>query len=111
MESENAVRSLSALAHEGRLAIVRVLVRAGPQGVPAGDIARTVDAPANTVSAQLAILAGAGLISRRRVGRTIRYAADYGALGGLIAHLMADCCAGRPEVSAPVLAAAACSQC
>lgn len=108
METEDAIESLSALAHPGRLAVFRLLVQAGDDGVPAGEIARALDTPANTMSTQLAILTRAGLIRSRRESRSVIYSADYGEVAGLLGFLMQDCCQGRPEVCAPVLQAASC---
>ncbi|WP_304178051.1 helix-turn-helix transcriptional regulator, partial [Phenylobacterium aquaticum] len=98
MESQDAIEGLSALAHPGRLAVFRLLVQAGAAGVPAGEIARALGAPANTMSTQLAILTRAGLIRSRRESRSVIYSADYDQIGGLIGFLMQDCCQGRPEV-------------
>lgn len=111
MESDDAVRRLSALAQDGRLAAFRLLVRAGPEGLAAGAVARALETPANTLSAQLSILQNAGLVTSRREGRSIVYAADYDGVGDLLVHLMEDCCAGRPEVCAPVAQAAARASC
>ena len=108
METDDAIERLAALAHPGRLAVFRLLVQAGPEGIPSGDIARSLDTPTNTMSTQLAILNRAGLIRSRREGRSIIYVADYPGVSGLIAFLMQDCCQGRPEVCAPVLQAASC---
>ncbi|MHB8530891.1 MAG: ArsR/SmtB family transcription factor [Caulobacteraceae bacterium] len=108
MEETHAVEALSALAHPGRLAVFRLLVQAGPEGLPAGEVARAAGAPANTMSSQLAILQRAGLISSRRKSRSIIYAADYGAVRGLLAFLMEDCCEGRPEIRASLDQAGAC---
>lgn len=102
MESTAAVNALSALAQESRLAVFRLLVRAGPEGVAAGEIARRLDLAANTLSAQLALLTNAGLIRSRRDGRSVIYAADYEAMSALLVFLMEDCCQGRPEVCAPL---------
>src|SRR5581483_8942170 len=98
MESEIAIKRLSALAQDSRLAVFRLLVKAGRQGVPAGDVARSLDIPANTLSAQLNLLSNAGLVISRREGRSIIYAACYEAMGELLRYLMEDCCQGRPEV-------------
>jgi DNA-binding transcriptional ArsR family regulator len=106
MESELAIRQLSALAQAGRLAVFRLLVKAGPDGVAAGEIARALDIAPNTLSAQLNVLANAGLATSRREGRSIIYAAGYGAMTELLVYLMEDCCAGRPEVCAPLAEAA-----
>ena len=108
MESTAAIEALSALAHPGRLQVFRLLVRAGPDGLAAGEIARTLGAPANTMSTQLAILARAGLIRSHRESRSIIYAADFGEVSALLGFLMEDCCQGRPEICAPILATAAC---
>lgn len=111
MESKAAVSSLSALAHEGRLAVFRLLVQAGPEGVAAGEIARALDVLPNSLSPNLTILSNAGLIDSRRDGRSIIYTANYAAMSGLLGFLMEDCCNGAPEICAPlndVLAKAAC---
>lgn len=102
MESKAAVASLSALGHEGRLAIFRLLVQAGPVGVAAGEIARRLDSLPNTLSANLNVLSHAGLIVSRREGRSIVYSADFAAMSGLLGFLMEDCCAGAPEICAPL---------
>lgn len=109
MESFRAISALSALAQEGRLAAFRLLVRAGHEGLPAGEIARALDVAPNTLSAQLLILSNAGLVTSRREGRSIIYMANYDEMSALIVFLMEDCCQGRPEVSRPVAAAASCS--
>jgi DNA-binding transcriptional ArsR family regulator len=113
METEDAIEGLAALAHPGRLAVFRLLVQAGDGGMPAGDVARRLETPANTMSAQLAILARAGLVSARRDGRSIFYQADYARIGALLGFLMEDCCQGRAEVCAPPgqIAAAAGAAC
>jgi ArsR family transcriptional regulator, arsenate/arsenite/antimonite-responsive transcriptional repressor len=98
-----AVTALSALAHPGRLAVFRLLVQAGPEGLAAGEIARTTGSLPNTLSANLNVLAGAGLVSSRRDGRSIVYAAGYERMGELLAFLMEDCCGGKPEICAPLV--------
>lgn len=107
MESIAAIDRLSALAQPGRLSVFRLLVRAGPEGIPAGEIAAALGLAPNTLSAQLAILVQAGLLSGAREGRVIRYAARMNSISELIVYLMEDCCDGRPEICAPVQAAAA----
>jgi DNA-binding transcriptional ArsR family regulator len=99
-----AVAGLSALAHDGRLAIFRLLVKAGPDGVAAGDIARKLDTAPNTMSAQLLVLSHAGLIRARREGRSILYAVDFDRMGELLLFLTKDCCGGRSEICAPLAA-------
>lgn len=109
MEMKSAVSSLSALAHEGRLSVFRLLIQAGPEGVAAGEIARRLGVLPNTLSSSLNILSHAGLIRSRRDGRSIIYTADYDAMRLLLAFLMEDCCGGEPEICAPLAAIA--SQC
>jgi ArsR family transcriptional regulator, arsenate/arsenite/antimonite-responsive transcriptional repressor len=105
METNGAVRGLSALAQEGRLAAFRLLVKAGPDGLAAGEIARRLDTAPNTLSAQLLVLANAGLVKARRDGRSIIYAADFNRMGALLQFLTEDCCGSRPEICAPLLSA------
>lgn len=101
MELNQAVPVLSALAHEGRLSALRLLVEAGPEGIAAGEMARRLGVPANTLSASLALLTNAGLVSSRREGRSIIYAARFETVNTLIAFLTDNCCGGRPELCAP----------
>lgn len=86
--------------------VFRLLVKAGPEGLAAGEIARTLDTPPNTMSAQLLVLANANLIKARRDGRSIIYAVDYSAMSDLLLFLTEDCCNGRPEMCAPLAAVA-----
>lgn len=109
MELNHAVADLGALAHEGRLTIFRLLVKAGPEGLAAGAIARELDILPNTLSANLNILSHSGLILSRRDGRSIIYRADYDAMRELMAFLMEECCGGHPEICAPLVKIA--SQC
>ena len=106
MELPAATATLGALAHEGRLAAFRLLVQAGPEGLAAGDIARRLDVRPNTLSASLTILGHAGLVRSRRDGRSIIYAANYEAMRELLAFLVEDCCGGKPEICAPLIAIA-----
>ncbi|TZG24191.1 helix-turn-helix transcriptional regulator [Sphingomonas montanisoli] len=101
MQLPDAVDSLSALAHASRLAVYRLLVRAGSDGMPAGEIARRIDVLPNTLSNHLTILDRAGLVQSRRDGRSIIYSADYDRMRDLLGFLIADCCGGRPEICAP----------
>ena len=111
MELQLAVKRLSALAQDNRLAVFRLLIKAGPNGQAAGEIARSLGVPANTLSAQLTILSNAGLVTSRRDGRSIIYAADYDGMSALLVFLMEDCCQGRPEVCAPLAEAASRATC
>lgn len=106
MEIDNAVGALGALAHQGRLEIFRLLVQAGPDGMAAGDIARASGMLPNTLSTNLNILSGAGLVASRRAGRSVIYTAGYDRMRELLAFLMEDCCAGRPEICVPLAAVA-----
>lgn len=106
MEPKTALAQLSALAQENRLALFRLLIKAGPEGLPAGEIAAALGVPPNTLSAQLTLLSNAGLIEGTRQGRSIIYKTQYEAISGLIVFLMEDCCQGRSEICAPVLEAA-----
>ena len=102
MEIEAALRGLSALAQPGRLAVFRLLIKAGPDGMAAGEIARDLDTAANTMSAQLLVLANAGLVRARREGRSIIYAADFEQMRSLLLFLTEDCCGGRAEICVPL---------
>jgi len=94
MEAASVIRALGALAQDHRLAVFRLLVQAGPDGMPAGALADAVGVPASSMSFHLAQLANSGLVSQRRQSRSIIYAADYAAMNGLMAYLMENCCGG-----------------
>lgn len=94
MESQAAVASLGALAHDHRLEVFRLLVRAGPDGLPAGSIAEELEIPNSSLSFHLAQLTRAGLITQERQHRLLIYRADYSAMNALVAYLMENCCAG-----------------
>lgn len=114
MASQKLVRTveaLSALAQESRLSIFRHLVRAGRGGLAAGEIARKLDMLPNTLSANLAVLSGAGLVGSRRDGRSIIYRADYERMTGLLAFLMEDCCNGDAAICAPLAEVASRAAC
>ena len=102
MEIISAVENLSALAHQGRLAIFRLLVKAGPDGIAAGEIARKLGTAANTMSAQLLVLANAGLVKARREGRSIFYAAEVDRRSAWRLVLTEHCCGGNVEICAPL---------
>jgi len=104
MEGKLAVVALSALAHEGRLSIFRLLVQAGADGIAAGEIARRVGVPANSLSANLTILSHAGLVASRREGRSIIYTAAYDRMAALLSYLVEDCCQGSPAICSPLVA-------
>ena len=94
MQADQIIRALGALAQEHRLAVFRLLVEAGPDGIAAGVIAESVGVPPSSMSFHLAQLSAAGLVAQRRVSRSIIYSADYPAMTALIAYLTDNCCAG-----------------
>lgn len=98
MEQQDAVKALSALAHEARLSVFRLLVRCGPSGMAAGDIAKTVGIGATALSFHLKELDRAGLVMSWRAGRFVRYAVQVEGMRALLAYLSEDCCQGRPEL-------------
>jgi DNA-binding transcriptional ArsR family regulator len=93
VNSAQVVPILAALAQETRLDVFRLLVRAGPEGLAAGEIARRLDVPAPTLSFHLRALQQAGLVRSERDGRSLVYAADFGALEGVLVFLTEQCCA------------------
>lgn len=101
MEPDAAVSALSALAHDSRLRAFRLLVQAGPEGIPAGEIAAQLGVAPPTLSFHLAQLVRAGLIDSRREGRSVLYALRVDGIRELVAFITQDCCQGRPELCAP----------
>lgn len=108
MNESQALPAFAALSQDTRLRIVRHLVKAGAEGLPAGAIAAAVGASPSNISFHLKELERAGLVAARREARSIIYRADYNILGGLIRFLMEDCCAARPEVCGPIFAKPCC---
>jgi len=96
METSSAARVLSALSHEHRLGVFRLLVEAGPAGRPAGKIADALGLAPPTLSFHLAQLSNAGLVRARQAGRFIHYSADFDAMSALVAFLTENCCGGNP---------------
>jgi DNA-binding transcriptional ArsR family regulator len=94
MDSAAAIAALSALAQEHRLALFRLLVQAGEDGMPAGAIAQALDVPNSSLSFHLAQLHRAGLVRQERQHRSLIYRADYAAMNALVGYLMENCCAG-----------------
>lgn len=104
MEPEQAISAFAALAQPTRLDVFRLLMEHEPDGLPAGEIARQMDVPHNTMSTHLAILTRAGLIEAERQSRSIIYRAKLDAVRALTGFLVKDCCGGRPEICAPLIA-------
>lgn len=101
MESKGAVVALEALAQESRLGVFRLLVEAGPEGLPAGQIAERMDLAAPTLSFHLSQLKHAGLVACRREGRSLIYSADFGAMNSLVGFLTENCCGQNAVRCAP----------
>ena len=108
MDKLSALAVFDALSQETRLDVLRLLIQAGRDGIPAGDIAERLGVKQNTMSANLKILSHADLVISTREGRVVRYAANYPAVQGLIRFLMEDCCGGRPELCASDMASRPC---
>ncbi|MBB5754271.1 ArsR/SmtB family transcription factor [Prosthecomicrobium pneumaticum] len=109
IDEKQALEAFAALSQEIRLRIVRLLVTAGPEGMPAGAIGAAMDgASSSKMSFHLAQLEQAGLVAARRDGRSIFYSAAYPRLAGLVDFLMRDCCQGHPAVCDPAVAALSC---
>ena len=104
MESDQAILAFAALAQPTRLDVFRLLMEHEPDGLPAGEIARQMDVPHNTMSTHLAILARASLIEAERQSRSIIYRAKLDAVHALTSFLVKDCCGGRLEICAPLIA-------
>ena len=96
MEAIEAVAALAALAQTTRLDVFRLLVRAGPDGLPAGQIGEQLGLPATTLSFHLNLLRQAGLVTNRRAGRSLIYSAGFTTMNRLIGYLTENCCQGDP---------------
>lgn len=101
MEITNILAGLSALAQENRLETFRLLVKAGPDGMPAGEVAAALGLPPNTLTFHFDRLRHAGLVTVRRDGRSMIYAAKFETVDALVAYLTANCCSGEPEKCFP----------
>jgi DNA-binding transcriptional ArsR family regulator len=102
VESTVAVTALAALAHQWRLAVFRLLVEAGPDGLPAGRISERLALPPSSLSFHLKELTRAGLVRSRQQGRFVIYSADFAAMQGLVGFLTENCCGGEPCAPAAV---------
>jgi DNA-binding transcriptional ArsR family regulator len=101
MEKIDAVAALAALAQENRLDVFRLLIEAGPEGLAAGDIAQKLGLAPNTLTFHFDRLRVAGLVSVRREGRSMIYAARFETMNALLGYLTDNCCGGEPEKCAP----------
>ncbi len=108
MDKKDSLAALSALGQGTRMEVFRLLVRAGDEGLPAGEIATRLGIVQNTMSTHLRILEHAGLVHTERAGRVVRYTADMTGFRDLLAYLMEDCCNGSPELCQPVIKAITC---
>jgi ArsR family transcriptional regulator len=108
MHKKSALSALAAMGQDTRLEVFRLLVKAGEQGVPAGEIATRLGAVQNTMSAHLKVLDRAGLVRSTRDGRVVRYVADMTGFRDLLSYLMEDCCNGSPDLCRPVIDAVTC---
>lgn len=104
MDETQTIAALAALAQPTRLQTFRLLVEREPDGVPAGELARVVGVPQNTMSAHLTILTNAGLISGKRQSRSIIYRADLEGFRSVMLYLLQDCCGGNARLCAPLIA-------
>lgn len=100
MKSSQALAAFAALSQETRLSILRLLIRDGVDGLPAGDIASRLELQPSTLSFHIAVLQRAELVTARRQQRQIFYAPNLEAVRGVVTFLLEDCCGGRPEVCA-----------
>jgi ArsR family transcriptional regulator, arsenate/arsenite/antimonite-responsive transcriptional repressor len=103
METTDTVAALAALAQEHRLAIFRLLVQAGPEGLPAGQVAERLSLAPNTLTFHFDRLRLAGLVTVRREGRSMIYAAQFETMNALLGFLTENCCEGSPEKCAPAI--------
>lgn len=101
MRALDPIPALEALGHETRLAVFRLLIPVGPQGLAAGEVSERVGLPPNALSFHLARLVQANLVTARRAGRQIFYAVEYERLSGLLNFLLEDCCANAPSGCLP----------
>jgi DNA-binding transcriptional ArsR family regulator len=101
MKKPNALAALAALAQDNRLDVFRLLVEAGPEGMPAGAVANALKLAPNTLTFHFDRLREAGLVTVKRNGRSMIYAARYDTMNSLLAYLTENCCRGRPDECLP----------
>jgi|SRR6516165_5636056 DNA-binding transcriptional ArsR family regulator len=102
MKKTDAVAALAALAQDNRLDVFRLVVQAGPEGMPAGAVAEALDLAPNTLTFHFDRLRTAGLVTARREGRSMIYAAQFETMNSLLGYLTDNCCRGAPETCAPL---------
>jgi ArsR family transcriptional regulator, arsenate/arsenite/antimonite-responsive transcriptional repressor len=101
MEKTDAIAALAALAQDNRLDVFRLLVEAGPAGMPAGEVAKALQLAPNTLTFHFDRLRVAGLVTVRRDGRSMIYAARFETMNALLGYLTENCCRGAPDACAP----------
>ena len=109
MDTTRALVAFAALSQPTRLAVFRLLIQAGPGGLAAGEIGAALHVRQNTLSTNLSLLVGAGLLRNERQGRSIRYYADMDGLRGLLSFLLQDCCGARADLCQPLIHEIACA--
>ncbi|OKH88658.1 helix-turn-helix transcriptional regulator [Thalassospira sp. TSL5-1] len=102
MDTNEIIDAFTALSQVTRLEAFRLLVRHEPEGLPAGELARLLEVPHNTMSAHLGVLSRSGLITSKRQGRSIIYRASLARMNDVVAFMVNDCCAGHPELCLPL---------
>lgn len=110
MDKSKAIIAFAALAQPTRLDVFRLLIKAGHDGLSAGEISDKLNIRQNTMSTHLAILTRSNLTSNKKQGRSVRYFANYAGTSDLISFLMEDCCGGNTEICAPILESIACQK-
>lgn len=102
LSQDEAVKTLAAMAHDSRLGLLKALIKAGPEGISAGDLARSSNIAMTTASGQLLVLSNAGLVRAERHGRSMIYFADFDHMRHLLLFLLQDCCGGSDVILDPV---------
>lgn len=110
MDIKFALKAFGALSQQTRLDVFRLLIKAGPTGMSAGEIGENLDVRQNTMSANLSVLLQADLVRNEREGRSIRYFANMDRMKDLLTFLLADCCGGNPELCAQVMEIVTCQK-
>lgn len=109
MDIKRALDAFTALSQETRLRVFRLLIKAGADGMAAGEMAQALEVRQNTLSANLSVLLQAGLVRNQREGRSIRYFTDTEGLGALLTFLLEECCGGQADMCAPLIETITCA--